>query len=98
MYNKDVPEKDDIVYWTNVLGYIVAIVKCKVVETEWDEDNEYEITRLNNIKNIAGKAVSHFIVDYPWQLQKTLEDAKRIAIIGIFKSKYSFLHQIPPWE
>jgi len=105
MYINKMPEAGEERYWTfiNMRGK-PTIAKVKV-KHRWADEHitgalmEVEVTE--NIFNKYYKKGMTLNLNYAWTLQKTLGDAKKVMILGIFSLKgyrNSFFSPKPPWE
>jgi len=103
MFTKSIPKLKEERYWTFVdYDGRPSIAKVKTLRRWYDKVNKATVTKVKVIDDIFGKfrKGAKIVIDYPWQLQKTLEDAMRVMIIAIFHSKrnYPFFWNKPPWE
>jgi len=103
MFINKVPEVGEERYWTFVDSYRdrnPSIVKVKFLDQRYDKITESNIIEVKIIENIFSNFSKGIIIslEYSWQLQKTLEDAMKIMILGIFKGENAFFNDCPPWE
>lgn len=93
----------EIRYWAlrdAVGNFYLEKVKC--LRTIYDKENGYYIYQCElqgpvSKFRLGMKPGYNMVVDHAWQLQKTLEDAQRLLIIGALKEA-DFLASKPVWE
>jgi hypothetical protein len=76
--------------------------KVKCLRTTYDKENGHYIYRCElqspvSTFRLGMKPGYNTVIDYAWQLQKTLEDAQKLLIIGTLKEA-DFLTSKPAWE
>jgi len=100
MYTKELPKPQEIRYWVFVdTDNNPYLVKVKVLRRWFDKENGYYVSNVTALEHIIGEEeAKNFGVDSPWQMQKTLEDARKVMLIGIFKGDQAFFHNKAPWE
>lgn len=93
-------------YWCFVTtaNTVMIMLKVRVIRRYKDKENNVYVMKciiietFPGIKNEAYKIGNIVRLDFPWQLQKTLEDARRVMIMGIFKARDAFFYDQPPWS
>ena len=104
MYSNDEPKIGEERFLTHVdYDGNPSISKIKVVNRWADQDAGGMVNKVKVIDSLFGGWHAPLVlhIDYDWQLQKTLEDAKRVMFIGIFNSEktgMTWLYREPPWE
>lgn len=101
MYNSDLLETGEIGYWCFFsLEIELFLLKFEVIDTWYDEAINTAIATSKVIKNYIGsyKVGQTIELDTPWQMQKTLENARRVTIMGIFRGVNAFFYNDPPWS
>lgn len=105
MYSNDEPKIHEERYFIMVEQSRGPTLAKVVVENRWeDKDAGGMVNKIKIIqKHFSPWSVNAVIhIDYDWQLPKTLEDAKRIMMLGIFSrggdAHEAWYYRKPPWE
>lgn len=103
MFTKSMPELKEERYWIFIDSKgAPSITKVEITRRWYDKVNKSNVIKVNVIENIFGSFHKgmRLSIDYPWQLQKTLEDARKVMILATLSSKGidSFFYDQPPWE
>jgi hypothetical protein len=103
MFTKSIPELKEERYWIFIDSKgAPSIAKVKTIRRWYDKTSKTNITEVDVIENIFGgfHKGMRLNIDFPWQLQKTLEDAMKVMILAIFSSRGadSFFWNEAPWE
>lgn len=91
------PEHGEDRYWTFISPgtqlnkHFILLAKVVVENITWDYENEYDIyhCRVTDIFADSRKKYEEgevIIVDHAWQLQKTIEQAKKLIFYTLFKA------------
>jgi hypothetical protein len=91
----------EIKYWCFVeLDGEPVLLKVEILKFLHDKVTRKLIgAKVKGHKTFLGRPPVHiFNVEWLWQLQDTLEDAKRVMIMGVFKGSDAFFKPEPPWE
>lgn len=101
MYSNSLPEAGEIRYWCFFsLEVEPFLLRFEVIDTWYDEAINTTVATSKVIKSYIGdyKVSQTIELDTPWQMQKTLENARRVMIMGIFKGLNTFFYSDPPWK
>jgi hypothetical protein len=105
VYNNNYPDRGNV-YFCNVSSLKEFVLLKGIVNKIWyDSINKNKVARIyikeilyDTNKKAYFKVGGITNIDIPWQLQYTLENSRRVAIMGIFKGPNSFYKFGPPWE
>lgn len=103
MFTKSMPELKEERYWIFIDSKgAPSIAKVKTIKRWYDKVSKLNVIKVDVIENVFGSYHKgmRLGLNNLWQLQKTLEDARKLMVLAIFSSKGidSFFWGQPPWE
>lgn len=108
-YTNSKPGRGETRYWAFVghgrspSKHFIILAEVVVEKIRWDYENDYDIYECRFVDIFADSQNSYekgdtTIVDYPWQLQSTLQQAQALTISTLFKQgAEGFLDSTPPF-
>lgn len=106
-YTNSKPSRGETRYWSFIgesrEGKVILLLKVEVQDVRWDYENEYDTYECKVLEIIVDSlgdytSGSSVIVDFPWQMQKTLNQAQTLMLYGVLeKGTEVFFSSAPPF-
>lgn len=106
-YTNSKPSRGETRYWSFIgesrEGRVILLLKVEVQDIRWDYENEYDTYECKVLEIVVDSlgdytSGSSVIVDFPWQMQKTLKQAQTLLIdIPLSKGVGAFFEDAAPF-
>jgi len=107
MFINKMPQPKEERYWAfATLDKEISLFKVKILKRWYDRNSKSTVVTtevLDIIYSVVAHPLSSYKIgqriemDFVWQLQETLEDAKKLLIMGAFFEN-AFYYSKPVWE